>query len=116
MSHSVEYYLSKGFDSKSVNYYANGRRKIIAVVANDDFTLTITFENNETRLLDMKASLKKGTVFEPFMDINKFKQVYLDDTNAISWDINPDIDSKVVWSNKVDICPDTCYMNSQLIS
>lgn len=29
-----------------------------------------------------------------------------------AWDIDPDVDSDVVWSNKVDLCPDSCYVDS----
>lgn len=38
--------------------------------------------------------------------------VYLDDCNCVSWDINPDIDSNVIWNNKVDLCSDSCYIDS----
>ena len=60
----------------------------------------------------MKPYLKKGTVFETFSDYDNFKRVYLDECNCVSWDINPEIDSDTVWSNKVDLCPDTCYIDS----
>ena len=50
------------------------------------------------------------------MQIENFRRVYLDDTHSIAWDINPDIDSSVVWNNKVDLCPDTCYIDSIPIS
>ncbi len=45
-------------------------------------------------------------------DIRHFKRVYLDEQNAVSWDIDPNVDSNVVWNNKVDLCPDTCYVDS----
>ena len=112
MSHTVEYYLSKGFDLPTARYYADGRRRIMSVVANDDFTLTLEFDNGEKRILDMKPMLMKGTVFESFCDINNFRRVYIDEQHCVSWDINPEIDSSKVWSNKVDLCPDTCYLES----
>ena len=59
--------------------------------------------------------LKPNTVFEKFAEIENFKRVYLDETSNISWDIDPNIDSNVVWSNKVDICSDECYINSKPI-
>lgn len=116
MGKSVEYYLSKGFDRKAAEYFASGRKRITAVIPNDDFTLTITFEGGERRLYDTKPLLKPKTVFEPFMSIDNFKRVYLDDTHCISWDIDPNIDSNQVWNNKVDLCPDTCYIDSVPIS
>ena len=67
MARTVEYYLSKGFDQKTAEYFAAGKKRITGVTANDDFTLTIRFDNGEQRLYDMCPYLKKRTVFEPFM-------------------------------------------------
>jgi hypothetical protein len=112
MANSAEYYISKGFDRKAAEYFAGGRKRIVGVVPNDDFTLTISFDNGEKRIYDMRPLLKKGTVFEPFMKPENFRRVYVDDTNCIAWDIDPNIDSSTVWSNKVDLCPDSCYIDS----
>lgn len=112
MTNTVEYYISKGFDRKAAEYFAHGRKKIVDVVANNDFTLIISFDNGEKRLYDMSPLLKKGTVFEPFAKIENFRRVYVDDTHCIAWDINPNIDSNKVWSNKVDLSPDSCYIDS----
>ena len=112
MPKKIEYYLSKGFDRKTAEYYANGRKKIVAVKANTNFTLTITFDNGENRIYDMRPLLKKGTVFEKFLNITDFRRVYVDKQHCISWDIDPNIDSNKVWNNKVDLCPDSCYINS----
>ena len=112
MGKPVEYYLSKGFDRKMAEYFAAGRRQITGVIANDDFTLTISFDNGECRLLDMNPVLQPATVFAPFMDLKNFRRVYLDDQHCISWDIDPTVDSNVVWNNKVDLCPDSCYVDS----
>lgn len=108
----VEYYLSKGFDQKTAEYFSNGRRQITGVKANPDFTLTISFDNGEQRRYDMWPLLQRGTVFEPFMSLDNFNRVYVDDTHCIAWDIDPNIDSNVVWSNKVDLSPDGCYIDS----
>ena len=112
MKNTVDYYLSKGFDRPMAEYFATGRKKIISAVANDNFTLTILFDNGENRLLDMAPMLQAGTVFAPFMDIDNFRRVYVDCDHHIAWDIDPDIDSEIVWSNKVDLCPDSCYVDS----
>lgn len=112
MGKNVKYYLSKGFDEKTAEYFAAGRRTIIDVTPNDDFTLTISFDNGEKRLYDVRPLLKSGTVFETFADINNFRRVYIDEQHCIAWDINPDIDSSTVWNNKVDLCPDSCYVDS----
>ncbi len=112
MANTVDYYLSKGFDLPTARYYAGGRRKIVRVSPNDDFTLILAFDNGEKRMLDVKPMLTKGTVFESFCDIKNFKRVYLDEQHCVSWDIDPKVDSTEVWNNKVDLCPDSCYIDS----
>lgn len=112
MANTIEYYLSKGFDRKTAEYFAGGKKRITGVVANEDFTLTIHFDNGENRLYDMRPLLKRGTVFEPLIEFENFRRVYVDDTHCIAWDIDPSIDSRKVWNNKVDLCPDSCYLDS----
>ena len=112
MGKSIEYYLSKGLDRKMAAYFAAGRKQITKVVANDDFTLCLTFDNGERRLYNALPILQPGTVFAPLRSLDNFRRVYLDEQNCVSWDIDPAIDSTIVWSNKVDLCPDTCYVDS----
>lgn len=112
MQRTVEWYLSKGLDRKTAEYYAGGRRRIVSVSPNEDFSLTLIFDNGEVRRLDCRSFLRQGTVFAPFTEYSNFSRVYLDDTHSVCWDVDPSIDSNVVWSNKVDICPDSCYMDS----
>ncbi len=112
MGKSIEYYLSKGFDRKMAEYFSSGRKKIIEVVPNADFTLTLTFDNGEKRLYNTQPLLKNDTVFAPFREWQNFCRVYLDDDHCVSWDIDPAIDSSKVWSNKVDLSPDCCYVDS----
>ena len=113
MANSVEYYLSKGFDKKTAEYFTGGKKRIVSVFPNNDFTLTIDFDSGEKRLYDVRPLLKKGTVFEPFLKLENFKRVYVDEQHTVCWDIDPDIDSNIVWNNKVDLCPDSCYMDSK---
>ncbi len=112
MAKDVAYYLSKGFDRSMAEYFASGRKRIIAVAPNDDFTLTLDFDNGETRILDCKPFLEEGTVFAPFLQLDNFRRVYLDSDHCVAWDIDPTINSEVVWSNKVDLSPDSCYVDS----
>ena len=112
MGKTVEYYLSRGYDQKMAEYFAAGRRKIMRVVPNDNFTLTLTFDNGEERIYNAAPLLQVGTVFAPFRDLENFRRVYLDDCHCVSWDIDSTVDSEVVWSNKVDLCPDSCYVDS----
>lgn len=112
MGKTVEEYIAKGMDQRTAEYFASGKKTILSVVANDDFTLTIHFDNGEDRLYDMRPFLKEDTVFAPFLDIENFRRVYVDDTHHIAWDIDPHVDSDVIWNNKVDLCSDVCYMDS----
>ena len=43
MRKSVEYYLSKGLDQATAEYFASGRKQIVNVHSNEDFTLTLFF-------------------------------------------------------------------------
>lgn len=112
MANTVGYYLAKGFEQRAAEYFARGRKKIASVVPNNDFTLTICFDDGEKRLYDMRPLLKEGTAFEPIMKPENFRRVYVDDSYRIAWDIDPNVDSNVVWNNKVDLCPDSCYLDS----
>lgn len=112
MGKSVEYYLSKGFDRKMAEYFSNGRRTIVSVVANDDYTLTLGFDNGEKRLYDVAPIIEQGTVLEILNDLNTFKRVYLDEDHCVAWDIDPNVDSNIVWNNKIDLSPDDCYVDS----
>lgn len=112
MGKTVEYYLSLGYDQKMAEYFSSGRRKITNVVPNDNYTLTLTFDNGEQRIYDAKPHLKADTVFASFRDLEDFRRVYLDECHCVSWDIDPTVDSNTVWSNKVDLSPDNCYVDS----
>lgn len=116
MSKDIQFYLSKGMDQATAAYYASGRKKILSVTPNADFTLTLGFDNGEKRLLDCRPFILDGTVFAPLKVFETFKRVYLDEDGCVSWDIDPDIDSSVVWNNKLDLCPDSCYIDGQPIS
>ena len=112
MGRDVEYYLAKGMSRKMAEYFAAGRRKIVSVEPNADFTLTLGFDNGEKRIYNVAPLIEENTVFAHFADLANFKRVYLDEDACVSWDIDPNVDSTVVWRNKVDLCPDTCYVDS----
>jgi len=58
----------------------------------DEYKLLLTFNNNVTKLVDLKNSLY-GEVFEPLKDIDKFKQFKLSD-----WTVE--------WYNGADFAPE----------
>lgn len=112
MKKDIAYYLSRGCDSAMAAYFASGRKQITQVVPNDDYTLTLTFDNGEKRLYNMAPSIREGTVLAPLRDLGVFRRAFLDDVHAVCWDIDPTVDSNVVWNNRVDLCPDSCYVDS----
>ncbi len=112
MMKDVAYYLERGFDQKMAEYFASGRRQIVDVRPRQDRTLLLFFDNGEKRVLDCTAFMKEGTVFEPLLKWDNFSRVYLDDLHLVSWDLDPNVDSRKVWSNKVDLDADSCYVDS----
>lgn len=83
MPKNMEYYLSKGLDPKTAAYFAAGRRRVTEVTPNDDLTLTLRFDNNEVRILDVKPLMGPGSVFAPFSRPEDFARVYLDTQGAV---------------------------------
>lgn len=54
MPKTIDDYCEKGFDRKTAEYFASGRKTIVSVSPNDDFTLSIQFDNGEQRLYDVR--------------------------------------------------------------
>ena len=71
---------------------------VIDVIANDDYTLTITFENGEVKLFNMKPYLDKG-IFVELKNLKYFKTAMV-------------LNRTVSWNDRQDICPDTLYEDS----
>ena len=98
--------------SKKVKeYFKKGERKITKVVPNDDYSLTVSFDNGESRIYDMSEHLYG--VFEVLKDKSKFKEVFIDEFGNIAWERDKNVDSNKVWNNKINICKDSVYMDSK---
>ena len=110
MQHDVTFYTKRGFDYKTAEYFASGRRKATAVKPLPDKSLLVTFYNGEMRFYDMTPLICPGTAFAFLADEGAFERAYIDENHDIAWDIDPQVDSAVVWNNKVDISADTCYL------
>ena len=110
MRKTVKEYIEMGFEPRMAAYFASGRHRAVSVIANHDFTVTVSFDDGACRLYDMKPSLREGTVFASFTSWDNFSRVYVDESGAVCWDIDPTVDSNVVWNNKIDISPDTMYV------
>ena len=66
------------------------------VIPNDDFTLLLTFENNEQKSFDLKPYLNFG-VFKQLADIDTFKTARLS-FDTVEWDGEIDIDPEILYS------------------
>lgn len=77
------------------------RPKAIDVKVLNDYTLEITFDNNEKKIFDVKPYFK-FKLFEELKDIKKFNSVKI---SGLS----------IEWENGADICPDELYNNSTTI-
>ncbi len=73
--------------------------RVKAVKPNVDYTLTLTFANNEVKVFDVKPYLNIG-VFRELKDMRLFNSV------------KPFLGS-IHWQNGQDLCPDTLYLESR---
>ena len=67
----------------------------------ENYTLMLTFTNNEIRLFDMKPYLEIG-IFRELQNLTLFNSV------------RPFLNS-IQWQNGQDLCPDTLYIESKPI-
>lgn len=112
MANTIEYYLSKGFDRKTAEYFAGGRKKSLMLLRTTTLLSRFVLITGKNVCMICVLSLKKGTVFETLAKMENFRRVYVDNTHCIAWDIDPNVDSSKVWNNKVDLSPDGCYLDS----
>jgi hypothetical protein len=75
--------------------------KVIAVKANDDYSLDLRFNDGAVRRFDVKPFLDRG-VFRELKNLDYFKRV------RIAF-------GTVQWPNEQDIGPDTLYLDSSAI-
>ena len=65
----------------------------------NDYTLTLTFTNDELKVFDVK----------PYLNIGRFRE--LKDVRLFN-SVKPFLGS-VQWKNGLDLCPDTLYLESK---
>jgi len=73
-----------------------------AVVPNNDYTLTLTFENEEKRLFDMKPYLDFGPVFRALKEQSLFNSVRVA-FDTVKWANNADLDPEMLYPNSIKI-------------
>ncbi len=72
--------------------------RVKKVKSNSDYTLTLTFTNEEVKIFDVKPYLEKG-IFRELKNLSLFNSV------------KPFLGS-IQWKNGQDLCPDTLYLDS----
>ena len=75
--------------------------RVQSVTPQSDYTLTLLFTNGEVKRFDVKPYLTKG-FFRELQSMNYFQKVHL-------------FLETVQWPNGQDFCPDTLYLESQLL-
>jgi hypothetical protein len=73
--------------------------RVVSAFPNDNFTLTLLFENQEKKCFDVTPYLSYG-IFQELQQKALFKTVKV-------WD------GTVQWKNGQDFCPDTLYLKSK---
>lgn len=91
-------------------YFISGPFKLLTITPNDDYTLSLEYSDGSHRIYDMSDKLYG--VFEILKDHSKFNSVFIDEDGNIAWDKDPTLDSSIIWNNRIDICSDSAYLNS----
>ncbi len=76
--------------------------RVTNVKPEQNFNLLITFNNGEIKSFDVKPYLETG-LFKELKDLSLFNSV------------KPFLGS-IQWANGVDLCPDTLYLESKVLS
>lgn len=74
--------------------------RIVNVIPDQNYTLSITFANGEVKSFDMK----------PYLEIGMFKE--LKDKSVFN-SVKPFLGS-IQWANGLDLCPDTLYLEGSI--
>ncbi len=75
--------------------------RVKSVKPNDNYTLTLTFLNDQVRIFDMSPYLEIG-IFKELKDKAKFNAVRV-------------MLGSIQWQTGQDLCPDTLYLESNLM-
>ena len=78
------------------------RPTAVAVFPEEDYILRIIFDNGEKKRFDVSPYIGKG-VFMPLVDAAFFSNVKV-------------VLGTVQWPNGADLCPDTLYLDSEIVN
>lgn len=92
--------------------YFRDPRKIQKIDTDENYNLIIVFDNGEKKRYPMKDRLTG--VFAVLKDKEKFGSVFIDEFGNAAWDIDEKIDSAAHWENRIDLCKDALYLESDI--
>ena len=95
----------------NIKKYFENPRKLIDIVPGEGYQLYLFFDNGEKKIYDMHGQFQG--VFEVLKDKNKFDAVFIDEFGNAAWNVDENVDSAVCWNNRIDICKDALYLDSQ---
>ncbi len=78
-------------------------RSVVDVAPNPDFTLAVTFDDGEKRILDMRPYLDFG-VFQTLRDYGQFRRVRVA-FDTVEWEGGPDLDPEFVYAKSAASVP-----------
>jgi hypothetical protein len=73
--------------------------RVVNVKVLENYELELLFSNQEVRFFDAKPYLSKG--------------IFAELENKVVFSTAKSFNGTVVWSNELDLCPDTLYMESK---
>ena len=100
-------------DERIRKYFENPR-KIKLVKPLENYVLELTFDNGEEKRYEMGDNLTG--VYAVLRNPEKFNSVFLDEVGNVAWDIDEKIDSTQHWENRIDLCKDALYLESEPVS
>lgn len=80
--------------------------EVLSVKPLENFLLQVTFEDNSTKIFDVKPLFVENSIFNLIHNEVEFSKVYLF-LGAVTWCVN---------GIELDLCPNTMYMESVPIS
>lgn len=79
--------------------------RVLQVIPTDDYKVYVYFSDDTVHLVDMKATIQPGTVFEPLQDLEFFKIRCTVMLGTLAWDMAGNYDE----TQCVDVAPEWAY-------
>ena len=85
------------------------RPRIFQVVPNNDFTVSVYFDDGIVKMYDAKRLIEKGGIYTPLANIDFFKNRCVVMNNTLAWDVSGNWDTEMC----IDVCPDMLYLQGE---